>query len=257
MKKSSMISVIILFWMILLTGCSSVGEPWVTDMDTFYSVDEKYKSDQVVKVSKYRDNDGTSLDVDYNGQNATSVRCVNNQPDIQGDLLLDAEYIFGGGPKPPEYNYYLKRYDGDYYNIYNDFGRTEIRIDGDDVKHIDYCIFPSGDSNKYDYTVSFDTSGDFAVSSNDTDATLLCEFWSPDFEWIGLNALSVNTSIVNNNGVLEFVSGLSGDVAVVINTKRKMVSGTVNMTAGDVYYIDLKNMRLLDEDGKEPEILIK
>ena len=78
-------------------------------MDEFYSVDEKYQSNQVVKISK-KENNGTSLDVDYNGQNASSVKNVNNHPDIQGDLFLDAEYIFGGGPKPPEYNYYLKTF---------------------------------------------------------------------------------------------------------------------------------------------------
>lgn len=236
----------------LLIGCSPSSNLWITDMDEFYSVDEKYQSNQVVKISKNDSNNNcTSLDVDYNGQNATSVRNVNSLPDIKGDLLLDAEYIFGGGPKPPEYNYYLKRYDGDYYNIYNDLGETWIRLDGDDVEYINYCIIPSDDSKEYDYTVSFDTSGDFEVRSNDAEATLVCEFWRAGFGWISLDALSVNTTIVNNDGVLEFESGLSGDVVVVINTNREMIKGTVNMIAGKIYYIDLNKMTLLDENGNE------
>ena len=249
MKKFSLISVVSLLGMILLTGCS----PMITDMDKFYSVDENYKSNQVVKISK-KEHNGTSLDVDYNGQNASSVKNVNNHPDIQGDLLLDAEYIFGGGPKSPEFNYYLKRYDGGYYNIYNALGETSIRIDGDDVEYINYCIIPSGNSINYDYTVSFDISGNFELSSNDTEATLSCEFWSSSSGWISLNALGVNTSIVNNNGVLKFISELSGDVVVEIYKNHENISGTVNMTAGEVYFINLNDMRLLDEDGNEIEI---
>ncbi|MDO5156880.1 MAG: hypothetical protein Q4D51_13045 [Eubacteriales bacterium] len=255
MKKVTLISVVALLGLTLQTGCSPFSTPWVTDMDEFYSVDEKYQSNQVVKISKNDNNsNGTSLEVDYNGQNATSVKNVNNHPDVKGDLILDAEYIFGGGPKPPEYNYYLKRYDGDYYNIYNDLGDTWIRLEGDDVEYINYRIIPSGDSDNYDCTVRFDISGDFEVSSNDADATLSCEFWSYGSGWISLNALSANTSFVNNNGVLKFVSNLSGDVAVEIDKNHKMISGTVNMTAGKVYYIDLNDMSLLDADGNELEI---
>lgn len=225
--------------------------------------DDKYLSDKVVKISS----DYMDIVVEYDGENRSGVNYGdNNKPEIYGELIGDAEYISGGGPKPPENNYYLQRLDSGWYTIIDNIGRTNIRIDNDPIYSMCYTIEPSDYDkvDQYNYDVSFNLNGDIKVESDDTEAVFYLEIQNTDVKWIDISRISVNTLVSNKGEYYEFVNNIDGDMRVSRFTGEYIKDqgyiteiGYVTLTKGETYRIYIDDMHIEDEDGNEVKIMEK
>lgn len=245
----------------LATGCSS-GDSYdperVSDIyDYPPTKDSVYSSDEFVKISS----DFMDIVVEYDGDNLSGVNCGNDyKPEIYGNLIVDAEYISGGGPKPPENNYYLQRLDGGWYNIIDNIGKTTIRIDNDSIYSMGYVIEPSDYDkvDQYDYDVSFNLNGDIKVESDDTEAVISLDIVNTDVKWITICEINVNTLVSNKGEYYEFVNNTDGDKRVSRFTGGDAIEpGCITLTKGETYRIYIDDMHIEDEDGNEVKIVRK
>jgi len=260
LKQLSVMSAMFAATIAVFTGCSignasdkvSDASQQACDLyDNYETKDDLYQNNEIIKISSLE----REIEVDFDGDNLSGVRNTNDyQYETYGDLLLDAEYISGGGPRPPEINFYLKRMSDGWYNLKINSEIINIRLATDTVYGYDFGFWPSDYVDDCSYVLSFNLNGDIRVTGDNTEATFGWEYTNPKIDWIYISKLSVGTSISNCGEYFEFESGLSGDIEINLKVNDTSNYGLITLEKGTKYRIYISDFHITDEDGNTVEM---